>query len=101
MVPPPDSSLRLMFFQRKLPDVNSEVLDRLAESTDGLSFAHLQEVLRLSGLLAIRAGRSARSDEDLTEAVELVRRGHEDAARGFAPKPEMPFGLAALRRKPR
>lgn len=100
-VPAPDSSLRLRFWQRKLPAARQELLDRMVESTEGLSFAHLQEILRLSGLLAIRQGRRARDNEDLRAAIDMVRQGCEDAAGGFAPKPEMPFGLAALHRKKR
>ena len=36
----------------------AETIDALAERSGGLSFAHLQEVLRLSGLNAIHAGRT-------------------------------------------
>lgn len=100
-LPNPDASLRLRFFQRKLSDADDKRSERLADATEGLSFAHLQEILRLSGLLAIREGRRTRGDEDLTAAVEMVRQGCEAAARGFAPKPEMPFGLAALHQRSR
>jgi len=100
-VPSPDAELRLQFLQGKLPDSERELLDQLVDSTDGLSFAHLQEVLRLSGLLAIRAGRTSRVDRDLLEAVELVRRAYDDAMRGFTNRPEIPFGLAGLRTRSR
>ena len=100
-VPSPDASLRLQFLQRKLAQSDSQLLDRLVDSTDGLSFAHLQEIVRLSGLLAIRAGRTSRCDQDLLEAVEMVRRAYDDAMRGFSFRPEVPFGLAGLRARSR
>jgi len=45
----------------------------LSHATDGLSFAHLQEVLRASALKAIHEGRSDRSATDLLAAVDGVR----------------------------
>ena len=55
-LPPPGSDLRERFFRNKLPKVG-ELLCKAVSESDGLSFAHLQETLRLSGLRAIYAGR--------------------------------------------
>lgn len=96
-LPCPDEGLRREFFRRNIPAQPAEVIEKLTELSAGLSFSHLQEILRLSGLLAIQDGRSDRTDEGLMRAAQTVRETHEDAERGFAPKPEMPFGLAALR----
>ena len=90
----PDRALRLDFLRRKLPEIAAAPLERVASVTEGLSFAHLQELLRLSGLLAIHAGRSGRADEDVIGAADIIRRNHDDATRGFPVKPERPFGLA-------
>jgi ATP-dependent 26S proteasome regulatory subunit len=70
---------------------------RAAGRMAGLSFAHLQELLRLSGLLAIHAGRAARTSDDVARAAELVAGSHDTAVRGFPSPPEVPFGLGALR----
>ena len=97
-VSPPDKPLRRQFLRHHLPaDVTDEMIDRLAERSSGLSFAHLQEILRLSGLHAIHAGRARRAADDLLGATDTVRQMHNDAERGFPLKQEMPFGLLPLR----
>lgn len=100
-VPCPDRALRLEFLALKLPGMDEAAVRRVVEMTDGMSFAHLQEVLRFSGLLAIADHRSERSPDDLVRAAKTVRQGHEDAGRGFCPLPETPFGLAGLRERRR
>ena len=97
-VPSPDGVLRLAFLRRHLPAMAAATLERVAKETDRLSFAHLQEILRLSGLNAIHAGRTTRSDADLLDAATTVRATYEQAIRGFPQKPEMPFGLLPLRK---
>ena len=97
-VSPPEKPMRRSFLRRHVPhDVSDETIDALAERSGGLSFAHLQEVLRLSGLNAIHAGRTRRVADDLTNALEAVRQMHEHASSGFPVKLEMPFGLLPLR----
>ena len=98
-LPNPDKTLRRAFFDKNLSDVAAESLAKAADKADGLSFAHLREVLRLSGLLAIEAGRDDRDAGDVLKAVDLVRDGHERAARGFPKPPEIPFGLQHKRRR--
>jgi hypothetical protein len=99
-IPPPDRALRLEFLRRALGDsIPTTTLDAVTARTDGLSFAHLQEVLRLSGLSAIHAGRTVRSDADLTDAARTICEAYELAIRGFPAKPEMPFGLLPLRER--
>jgi hypothetical protein len=95
----PDRAMRLELFCRKLPDTPDATRQKLATITDGLSFAHLLEVLRLSGFAAIAAGRAQRTEADLLGAAEMVKSCNEDARRGYPPKLDMPFGLAHLRKK--
>jgi SpoVK/Ycf46/Vps4 family AAA+-type ATPase len=96
-VPPPDAELRLRFLRERAPDVDAAALEAAGERTAGLSFAHLEELLRLSGLLAIHAGRTARTADDVACAVAVVADSHQAAARGFPAPLDMPFGLGALR----
>lgn len=100
-IPCPRRDLRLALLRQKLAaQIDDAIIERVAGETDGLSFAHLQEVLRLSGLTAIHAGRNARCDADVLEAVRTVRRAHEEAIRGFpSRRPEIPFGLLPLRER--
>ena len=100
-IPDPDRPLRLEFLQRKLPDIDSEVVEDLAEESSGLSFAHLQELLRQSGLLALADGRGGRTADDLRAAMKTLRAGHDDASRGFPTRPQVPFGLQHVRKNRR
>jgi hypothetical protein len=93
----PDQTLRREFFAHRLPLVDAGFLDQLSQATDGLSFAHLQEVLRASALQAIHEGRSDRTASDLLSAVERVRDANESAERGFPAKLDAPFGLSSRR----
>jgi len=92
----PDAGLRREYFARQLPGWTDAVLDEMASRTEFLSFAHLAEIIRLSGLLAIGAGRSERTEEDVRSAVRTVCQRARQAHRGFDPEPEVPFGLQAL-----
>jgi hypothetical protein len=98
-IPCPDKSLRAQFFRNKLAATDPATIDRVTDLTDGLSFAHLQEILRASGLSAIHAGRNERNADDILRAVEAARDANDQAARGFPIKPDAPFGL--VRRQPR
>jgi hypothetical protein len=89
----PDLELRRSFLQSRLTSMPAESARMLAELCEGLSFAHLQEVLRLSGLLAINAGRTERIDSDLRKAAEMVQASNAVAQSGFAAKLEVPFGI--------
>lgn len=95
----PDLSLRRSFFASHLPETEQEVREKLAEESSGLSFAHLHEILRLSGLLALHEERTSRSAQDLQRAAEMVRDTHHSAMNGFPTTPQQPFGLAQFRRK--
>jgi ATPase family associated with various cellular activities (AAA) len=97
-LPNPDAAMREKFLQSKLGSMMTQTISKVANDTEGLSFAHLGEILRLSGLLAIHADRDARAEEDLLRAVEMVRESHDAAQRGFPVKLEMPFGLAPKRK---
>lgn len=100
-LPRPDADLRLRFLRPRLvgsPLVDDAAVAKVVDLSDGLSFAHLQELLRLSGLRAIHAGRAERLAEDLLSAVVDVKAAHDAAVRGFPPdKPDVAFGLAHLR----
>lgn len=97
----PDRALRLEFLRRKLPGIDAAVVEELAVGSSNLSFAHLQELLRQSGLLALSDGRGGRSAEDLRAALKVLRDGSDDAARGFPTKPQVPFGLQHVRKQKR
>jgi len=95
-MPCPQKQQRLEFLRAHLPDLVDPLLEEIVIRTEGLSFAHLQEILRLSGLIAINAARIDRADDDLRKATEMVRNRCIEAERGFTPKPEIPFGLGPL-----
>jgi SpoVK/Ycf46/Vps4 family AAA+-type ATPase len=97
-VPPPDDALRRAYVARRLPELDAEAAGQVIELTRGLSFAHLQEVVHLSGLLALRDGRNARAGADVLRAAELVRGSHEGALRGFPQRCELPIGLQHIRK---
>lgn len=97
-IPNPTVDLRKRFFNKHLPGLSD---DQLAHDSDELSFAHLHEIVRLSGLLALEAGREQRTAEDVAEALKLTKGTSADAARGFAGKPDQPFGLHSKRHRPR
>jgi hypothetical protein len=93
----PDAAARKTFFLRRVEIADAALLKKLVEMTDRLSFAHLLELLRLAGLMAIDAGRSERSADDLLDAAESVIDSNETAIRGFPTKLDIPFGLQHLR----
>jgi hypothetical protein len=94
----PNQALRLRYLRESvLANVAELSLEALAGRTEGLSFAHLREIVHLSGLHAARDGRAQRSAADVEAAVTTVLAGHDAAERGFAVQPETPFGLAPRR----
>ena len=98
-MPNPDTALRRAFFDRALGDLDDGVRAKAASDADGLSFAHLREILRLSGLLAIDENRDERAGEDVLKAARLVHEGHDHAVRGFPKPPDVPFGLQHARKR--
>ncbi len=98
-IPPPDESLRLEYLRRHLPGVGDDVIAEAAAGGEGLAFAHLQEIVRLAGLIAVNAGRSVRIDEDVRKAFRTVRESFDDAVRRFPGAASGAFGLAELHRK--
>ena len=71
-IPQPDAALRREYFAQQLWGWSTAILDELAKQTDYLSFAHLGEIIRLSGLIAIGAGRSDRIEADVRSALQTV-----------------------------
>ena len=98
-LPNPTLELRQEFLDKNLPELDEADRVQAARKADGLSFAHLREVLRLSGLLAIEEGREQRTGDDLKKAVNLVWESHDRAIRGFPKPPEVPFGLQHQKRR--
>ena len=95
----PAEEQRRAFLDRHLPAFDDALREDLARRSDGLSFAHLQEVLRQSGLLALAASRPARTADDLRSAMTAVLATRDEAVRGFPGPVEVPFGLARPRRR--
>ncbi len=91
----PGPELRTRYFATADLAVDLD-LGALVDRTDGLSFAHLREVESLSGMLALQAGREARTAEDVLAAADLVARSGVQARDGF-PLPGKPFGLQQRR----
>jgi hypothetical protein len=98
-IPCPDVSLRRSFFAKHLPEAQQSLRDQLIENSAGLSFSHLHEILRLSGLLALYEERTERLPDDIRRAGEMVRDTHRSAMNGFPITPQEPFGLAQFRKK--
>lgn len=82
-IPTPDRQSREEYFVRIGGSMNPDTLERMVRGTDGMSFAHLAEILRVAGFQAIRAGRSERQEEDWLEALEAVKGGDQAARGGF------------------
>ncbi|HSU67063.1 MAG TPA: ATP-binding protein [Tepidisphaeraceae bacterium] len=98
-IPCPARPLRVEFFRRKCPGLDEPTIDRLAAQTERMSFAHLQEILRLAGLFSLHATRRARTPDDLLRAAKVLQATQSDADRGFPTRPETPFGLAGWTRR--
>jgi hypothetical protein len=98
-IPAPDAALRNTFFQGALPACDPAVIEKLVFETADLSFSHLHEVVRLSGLIAIHDGSRTRESCHLLQAVRLVSAGQRSARLGFPLTTETPFGLAQFRKK--
>jgi hypothetical protein len=98
-IPSPTVDLRRRFFDTRVAEAAEALRARLATETAGLSFSHLQEILRLAGLLAVHDGAPRRTDEHLARATAIVHDTHRSARHGFPVVPEAPFGLAQFRRQ--
>jgi hypothetical protein len=97
-LPCPDPALRQQFFQTHLAGAARETIEQLTRQSANLSFAHLHEIIRLAGLLAIHDQSPTRTDDHLISAARLVAESHQAARNGFPLAPEAPFGLAQFRR---
>jgi hypothetical protein len=98
-IPPPDAAQRAQFFQKAFAPLPREVVETVVSETAELSFSHLHEVVRLSGLVAIHDRAAARGPEHVLRAARLVAEGHRAARLGFPISSETPFGLAQFRKK--
>ncbi len=97
-VPGPTYDLRLAYWDRHLADIATDIRRDLAARTDGLSFAHLDEIMRLSGMIAARGLHPARTPTDIRLAVDIVTEGHEEATQGFKALDPNGFGFAVAQR---
>jgi hypothetical protein len=86
-VPCPTAGTRLEYLRsRTFAGAGSAMVEELVAGSEGFSLAHLREIESLSGLIAINARRSARTQADVREALRLVREAKEQADRGFPGK---------------
>jgi hypothetical protein len=97
-LPSPDADLRRRFLRAQLPNIVELTIDVLVRDTAGLSFAHLHEIVRLAGLLAIHDHFPERTATHLFTATRLVLESHHAVRNGFPIPSETPFGLAQFRR---
>ena len=98
-IPSPTAELRRRFFDARAGEVDEALREQLATETAGLSFSHLQEILRLAGLLAVHDGSPCRTSEHLKRATAMVHDTHRSAQNGFPVAAEAPFGLAQFRKR--
>jgi hypothetical protein len=66
-----------------------------------MSFAHLQEVVRLSGILAVNERAQSRTSAHLRKAIKLMKDTQDSAERGFSTTKPDEFGLAQFRKSER
>jgi transitional endoplasmic reticulum ATPase len=73
-LPAPDRQLRLRYFSKFNPHLNDEVLCRVVEDSDGLSFAQLKEAYILAGQKAFERNTNV-TGNDLLEGIGILRGG--------------------------
>ncbi len=73
-VPAPDRQLRLRYFTKFNPHLNEEALFRVAEDSDGFSFAQLKEAYILAGQRAFERNTHV-TGNDLLEGIRMLRGG--------------------------
>lgn len=95
--PSPDESQRRDYFRGRLIETDAATIEAAVHACAGMSFAHLEEIVHLSGMIAIRDGREFRTAEDVNAAVQNVRTTFNAAKHGYAKMPEVPFGIAGFR----
>ena len=96
-IPLPSTTSRRQYLSRHLPA--GDMLEKTVEATEAFSFAHLAEILRLSGFHAIREGRTLRNESDWRYAVGIVRQMNNLAKDGFASGGDGQFGFGCIREK--
>ena len=82
-IPAPAKVERCEYLTSRLNGHSPALADELARKTEGLGFAHLAEIVRLSGLHALHENRTARSESDWRQATETVRHLSQQAETGF------------------
>jgi len=90
----PTRAMRLDYIQRHLPELDAPTQERMARQTEGLSFAHLQDIRLRSGYIALRRGHTDRTPPDVLEAAESLTSSHQTAQGGFQQTTEENFGFA-------
>ncbi|MEX0774696.1 MAG: ATP-binding protein [Phycisphaeraceae bacterium] len=96
--PPPDRELRRRYLCRSDLVLGAALISELVDATEGLSFAHLDELLRIAGFRALSQHRAARDAEDLRHAAQIVCEQQRQAMHGFPAKPNGDFGFARAQR---
>lgn len=97
-LPSPDEAQRVAYFRSRLLEADAATIDAAVEASAHMSFAHLEEIVHLSGMIAIQDGREFRLAADVKRATDDVRRAFNTARHGYAKLPEAPFGLAPVRK---
>ena len=82
-IPSPSKAQRREYLSERLNGSGPDLADELVRQTEGLSFAHLAELVRLSGLRALHENRTVRSESDWRHAAEAVQALDDQARRGF------------------
>ena len=92
----PSRTMRQEYFRRQMPQFDQAQLEAFARRTEGLSFAHLREILLRSGYAAMQNGRTDRLIEDVVQALDALQCGHQVATGGFNPGTAGPFGFTEM-----
>ena len=96
-IPPPSVAQRERYLQRHLPDMPEGVIHQVASSTHDHSFAHLHEIVFLSGAYALETGSGDRTPESVIEAADVVHASVMQAQSGFSSTGRSDFGFAATK----
>jgi hypothetical protein len=92
--------MRASHFQQRVPSLPADSLERLAEASEGLSYAQLREAYIIAGQRAFTAQQEASLD-DLVEGTETLRgtavaRSRHSRAAGFQERWEPHHSVAPL-----
>lgn len=93
-LPAPTDEGRRQFLRARLIEVDLPTIEKVVSESSGMSYAHLEEIVQSSGMIAVRAGRDYRTADDVNKALDQTRAAFNTARHGYAKLPEAPFGLS-------